>query len=216
MTDERFTFVEQQRETKSAARGAKHRVCGSKSRRCTLPHEHLTPAQLKRRNGIMITCDMSAPHTWAELKQWPEDLRREYMTRLIDTYCPTYAQLAAMLGCSDGSVYNHLVTLRIPRENRHQTRAQKAAWLSFTSSDAPESPVSNVCSDEAQIPDKPESPADAATEPHTESCFPFDRLSLTLTGRPALVLERLWRLFSDVGDELELTVTAARKGVSEC
>ena len=147
MTDERFTFVEQQRERKSAARGAKHRVRGSKSRRCTLPHEHLTPAQMKRRNGIVSTYDMNTPRAWTELKQWPEDLRREYMTRLLDVYCPTYEQLAGMLGCSPSSVYNHLKALRIPRENRHQTRAQKDAWLSFASPDASESLVSDVCSD---------------------------------------------------------------------
>ena len=164
----------------------------------------------------MNTYDMNTPHTWTELKQWPEDVRREYMMRLLDAYCPTYAQLTAMLGCSDSSVYNHLKALRIPRENRHQTRAQKDAWLSFIASDAPESLVSNDISCSAPVPAERKVSAGEATEPHAAPRFPFDRISLTLTGKPAHSLERLWHLFSDVDDELELTVTAVRKEVIEC
>ena len=164
----------------------------------------------------MNTYDMNVPHTWAELRQWPEDVRREYITRLIDRYCPTYAQLAGILGCSESSVYSHLKSLHIPRENRRQTRAQEEVWQSFASSNVPESSVNSVRSDGAFVLPENESPADAAAEPHTAFRFPFDRISLTLTGKPAHSLERLWQLFSDVDDELELTVTAVRKEVIEC
>lgn len=213
MTDERFTFVEQQRETKSAARGARHRVCGSKSKRCTLPHEYLTPAQMKRRNGIVNTYNMNAPHTKAELSGWSQDLRREYFTGLMQRYCPTDAQLADMLGCSKSTVYNLLTACSVSRENRRQTRVQETAWFTFVTPDAPECPQSDVASQTITAPDEHEAPADAATEPQELSCFPFDRLSITLTGKPAHSLERLWQLFSDVDDELELTITAVRKGV---
>ena len=207
MTDERYTFVEQQRERKSAARGARHRVCGSKSKRCTLPHESLTPAQLKRRNGIVNTYNMNAPHTWAELCQWPEDIRRDYLQRLTDACCPTHAQLAEMLGCSPSSVYNHLKSLRIPRENRRQNRDQKDAWSRFISSDAPESPVSDDLSSNASTPDERESPARSVAEPHAE----FHRLSITLTGKPAHVFDSVYRLLGDA--DYEITVTAVRKEV---
>lgn len=213
MTDERFTFVDQQRERKSAARGARHRVCGSKSKRCTLPHEYLTPAQMKRRNGIVNTYSMNAPHTKAELSGWSQDLRREYFTGLMQRYCPTNAQLADMLGCSERTVYNILTACSVSRENHRQTRAQEAAWFTFVAPDAPERAQSDVTPEAIHVPDEHEIPADAATEPQEESGFPFDRLSITLTGKPAYSLERLWQLFSDVDDELELTVTAVRKGM---
>ena len=164
----------------------------------------------------MSTYNMDTPHTWAELIQWPEDVRREYVAQLTERYCPTYEQLAGMLGCSSSSVYNHLKALRIPRENRRQTRAQEMAWLSFISPDTPELPVSSACSCSIPVPAERKVPADAATESHAAPRFPFDRISLTLTGKPAHSLERLWQLFSDVDDELELTVTAVRKEVSEC
>ena len=164
----------------------------------------------------MNTYNMGAPHTWAELKQWPEDVRHEYVDRLTKRYCPTYEQLAGMLGCSNSSVYNHLKALRIPRENRKQTLVQKEAWFGFISSDTPEPPASSVCSGSAPVPVEHEVSAGEATEPHAAPRFPFDRISLTLTGKPARSLERLWQLFSDVDDELELTVTAVRKEVIEC
>lgn len=144
MTDERFTFVEQQRETKSAARGARHRVCGAKSKRCTLPHEYLTPAQMKRRNGIVNTYNMNAPHTKAELSGWSQDLRHEYFTGLMQRYCPTDTQLADMLGCSKSTVYNLLTACSVSRENHRQTREQRAAWFTFVTPDAPECAQSDV------------------------------------------------------------------------
>ena len=85
--------------------------------------------------------------------------------------------------------------------------------FTFVTPDAPERAQSDVTPEAIHASDEHEVPADAATEPQTGSCFPFDRISITLTGKPAHSLERLWQLFSDVDDELELTITAVRKGV---
>lgn len=161
----------------------------------------------------MNTYNMNAPHTKAELSGWSQDLRREYFTGLMQRYCPTDTQLADMLGCSKSTVYNLLTACSVSRENRRQTREQRAAWFTFVTPDAPECPQSDVPDCAIPAPDEHESPADAATEPQEPSRFPFDRLSITLTGKPAHSLERLWQLFSDVDDELELTITAVRKGV---
>ena len=161
----------------------------------------------------MSTYTMNTPHTKAELSGWSQDLRREYFTGLMQRYCPTDTQLAEMLGCSKSTVYNLLTACSVSRGNHRQTHAQRDAWLRFLSSDAPECAQSDVPAEAIPAPDEHEVPADAATEPQTGSCFPFDRLSITITGKPAHSLERLWQLFSDVDDELELTITASRKGV---
>lgn len=175
MTDERFTFVEQQRETKSAARGARHRVCGSKSKRCTLPHEYLTHAQMKRRNGIVNTYNMNAPHTKAELSGWSQDLRREYFTGLMQRYCPTDTQLADMLGCSKSTVYNLLTACSVSRENHRQTREQRAAWFTFVTPDAPECAQSDVVSE--AIPAHRTNTKSPPTQPQARSQDPASRLT---------------------------------------
>lgn len=161
----------------------------------------------------MITCIMNKPHTKAELTQWSEDTQRSYLQSLRDAYGPTYPQLAGMLGCSQSTVYNIFRRLNIPCNNRHQTDVQRGLWNSFIAGEAPERAVSNVTSDEVCVPVETESHAYEATEPHTESGFPFDSISLTLTGKPAVVLERIWQLFGDIDHEMVLTLTAARKGV---
>ena len=156
---------------------------------------------------------MNKPHTGAELMQWSEDTQRSYLQSLRDTYSSTYPQLAGMLGCSQSTVYNVYRRLNIPCDNRHQTDVQCRLWNAFIAGEATECAVSDVVSDKVCVPVGHESPADAATEPHTESGFPFDSISLTLTGKPAVVLERIWQLFSDIDHEMVLTLTAARKGV---
>ena len=161
----------------------------------------------------MSTYTLNAPHTKAELSNWSQDLRREYLTGLMQRYCPTDSQLADMLGCSKSTVYNILTAYSVSRGNHRQTHAQRDAWLRFLSPDAPERDESDVSPEAIPAPEEHEVPADAATEPQAGSRFPFDRLSITLTGKPAHSLERLWQLFSDVDDELELTITAVRKGV---
>ena len=161
----------------------------------------------------MSTYTLNAPRTKAELSNWSQDLRREYLTGLMQRYCPTDSQLADMLGCSKGTARNILTASCVSRGNHRQTRSQRDAWLRFLSPDAPECAQSDVSPEAIHVPDEHEIPSDAATEPQTESGFPFDRLSITLTGKPARSLERLWQLFSEVDDELELTITAVRKGV---
>ena len=161
----------------------------------------------------MSTYTLNAPHTKAELSHWSQDLRREYLTRLKQNNNPNDSQLADMLGCSKGTARNILAVSCVSRGNHRQTQAQRDAWLSFLSPDAPECAQSDVSPEAIPAPEEHEVPADAATEPQAGSRFPFDRLSITLTGKPAHSLERLWQLFSDVDDELELTITAVRKGV---
>ena len=98
MTDEKFTLAQTNRERKSTANGARHRVSGSRSHRVTLPSDNLTPAQIKKLSGPVITYNMDQPHTMHELMSWPKDLQRQYMQKLIDRYHPTNKALAEMLG----------------------------------------------------------------------------------------------------------------------
>lgn len=56
-------FEKEVREKKSIASGARHRVNGSKSKRCTLPSDYLTPAQRKKLNGEVYTVNLNKPIT---------------------------------------------------------------------------------------------------------------------------------------------------------
>lgn len=66
--------------------GAKHMKRGSKSRRCSLPSDNLTAAQLKARNGEVKTYDLDSPMTWAEFKQMPLDIQQTYITGIQNRF----------------------------------------------------------------------------------------------------------------------------------
>lgn len=67
---------------KRIARGAQHMRHGSRSRRCSLPSDHLTAAQLKRRNGPVRTYNLEKPMSWEAFKQMPLDLQQTYIASL--------------------------------------------------------------------------------------------------------------------------------------
>ena len=81
---------------KRIAAGARHMKRGSRSKRCSLPSDHLTPAQLKRRNGPVSTYKLDAPMRWDDFKSMPVDLQKKYLTNLVETYGATNEMLGDM------------------------------------------------------------------------------------------------------------------------
>lgn len=89
---------------KRIASSARHRVCGSKSKFCGLPSDHMTHAQWKKQNGEVKTMNMNRPMTWPDFKAMPNDLQNEYVQKCVETF-----------GCSlhdFGSLFNvHPMTI---------------------------------------------------------------------------------------------------------
>lgn len=122
------------REKKRIAAGARHRKQGSRSRRCTLPHELLTPAQLRRKNGAVRVFQLSRPMDAAAWEAMPEDLQRRYIERLRQRYNVGAVRLAAMLGLPREALRLRLEQLglwdgRVRRMRAEQVEAWER-WLS--------------------------------------------------------------------------------------
>ena len=81
---------------KRTASGARHMKRGSRSKRCSLPSDNLTPAQLKRRNGPVSTYKLDEPMKWDDFKAMPVDLQKKYLTNLVETYGATNEMLSDM------------------------------------------------------------------------------------------------------------------------
>ena len=81
---------------KRTAAGARHMKRGSRSKRCSLPSDNLTPAQLKRRNGPVSTYKLDEPMRWDDFKAMPVDLQKKYLTNLVETYGATNEMLGDM------------------------------------------------------------------------------------------------------------------------
>ena len=73
------TFKDSVRERKSLVASARHRVCGSKSKRCSLPSDNLTPAQRNKLNGEVRVYTINKPMTWEQFTAMPKDLRQAHL-----------------------------------------------------------------------------------------------------------------------------------------
>lgn len=121
---------------KRIAAGARHMKRGSRSKRCSLPSDHLTPAQLKRRNGPVSTYKLDAPMRWDDFKEMPVDLQKQYLTNLVETYGATNEMLGDMFYVHPTHVGTVKKALGVVSHNPHRLIGEKKAirdqmWAAF-------------------------------------------------------------------------------------
>ena len=116
-------------EKKRIASGARHMKRGSKSKKCYLPSDMLTPAQIKKKNGKVIKMDMTKPTSFNDFKTWPEDIQKEYLMRYVNEFGCTITDLAALLNVYHSTLRKHMADIgfdkkiftpgkRMSKENR--------------------------------------------------------------------------------------------------
>ena len=121
---------------KRIAAGARHMKRGSRSKRCSLPSDHLTPAQLKRRNGPVSTYKLDAPMRWDDFKAMPVDLQKKYLTNLVEAYGATNEMLGDMFYVHPTHVGTVKKALGVVSHNPHRLIGEKKAirdqmWAAF-------------------------------------------------------------------------------------
>lgn len=89
MTDEKYVFIETEKERKRNGRGAFNKKNGSKSKKCTLPYEYLTNKQKKELNGEVMNYKMKNL-TWAEFMSYPHDIQNS----ILDNFACKKARLS--------------------------------------------------------------------------------------------------------------------------
>ena len=121
---------------KRTAAGARHMKRGSRSKRCSLPSDNLTPAQLKRRNGPVSTYKLDAPMRWDDFKAMPVDLQKKYLTNLVEAYGATNEMLGDMFYVHPTHVGTVKKALGVVSHNPHRLIGEKKAirdqmWAAF-------------------------------------------------------------------------------------
>lgn len=98
-----------------------------------LPHDKLTPAQLKQKNGPVETHNLHGPMKWDELLAVPHDLRKEYLERLRDEYKATQIMLAGMLGVSVSTFRRRCNEwgIKFPKTGGHLSEPDRMRWARF-------------------------------------------------------------------------------------
>ena len=134
----RSIFAEEVSQRASIARNAKHRICGSKSKKCRMPTDGMTRRQWERMNGSVYTYRLTKPMTWAEFKAYPKDLQKQYLCGLVETYGANLTTLSAMFGASPATIRSFI------DENNYglsfgvghkMTYKQRELWQKFLSGD---------------------------------------------------------------------------------
>ena len=121
---------------KRIARGASARKCGSKSRRCMLPHDGLSPTQLAALNGPVKSYKLGRPMDWATFNMMPEDMRRAYLRNLMVRFNPTQRELGLMFDISHTVVGSVLKQFGLSRGKDHRmTQGDREAWEQFLAGD---------------------------------------------------------------------------------
>lgn len=90
---------------KSIAHSAARRKGGSKSRKCPLSTDYMTPKQWGERCGTIMQYQLGKPMLWAEFTKLPRDLKEEYMNNLIEKYSANARSMADMFGVSVATVF---------------------------------------------------------------------------------------------------------------
>lgn len=185
---------------KNIARSAYARKTGARPRKVTMPSDYLTTTQTKELNGKMAAYNLSKPMTFAEFKAMPQDLQREYIAKLRNTYHASAMQIGKMLGCADETAR------RIIRELNFNTSLhmvmnpeQKQRWLAWQDitpdSDEP------MPDPEEQPNTEPENKAEpvAPIAPIAPTCSAMQGGKLRLTGTAEEILDSLRTVFAAMG-----------------
>lgn len=119
---------------KRIARGAAHMK--RKRKGCSLPSDNLTAAQKRRLNGPVSTYKLDEPMTWESFKAMPEDLQKQYIIKLQESYQATDVMIGKMFGTSGWSVGDYRKKLGIGTVSRcglsyDDLKIRNAKWDTF-------------------------------------------------------------------------------------
>lgn len=94
---------------KRIANNARRMKRGSKSKKCALPSDRMTPAEWKRRNGEVNTYTLNRPMSWDDFKNMPLDLQQSYID-IVQSRFGTSVNIIGkeLFGLGNGSLWGHL------------------------------------------------------------------------------------------------------------
>lgn len=150
------------KQKKAIARGAFSKKNGSKSKYCSLPSDHMTEAQWKKRNGEVMSYNLKQPLNWVQFTTMPVEIQEEYLRRLSDKYHVTIRCLADLFGMSWDTVRRYLKAnhpwLKFKRGNA-MSNEDKAGFAEFLCGSDPFVPASAPAEKEPEPVIEPDTPA---------------------------------------------------------
>ena len=133
---------------KKLCASARKQKNGCKSRKCSLPSDHLTAAQMRAKNGPITTCNLNEPMRWEDFKALPADLQAEYVRGLNSRFGVGFNAISKdLFGMSDAALRTHLNNHGIKvgvRGKNKLSRSEYAVWSDWLTG----TPASTKCEEE--------------------------------------------------------------------
>lgn len=129
MHDFDFDVIEKNR----VAASARKRKNGSKSRKCSLPHDNMTEAQWKKMNGDVKSWNLDEPMSYEHFKEMAPGMKKEYIQRLHSRFNAGVNTVGVdLFGLSKTTLAVHLLKTHGIRmgfsKGTKMTADERAAW----------------------------------------------------------------------------------------
>lgn len=165
MNDFDFDVMQKKRIANNAARMKR----GSKSKKCSLPSDHLTPAQWKRRNGPVSTYSLNQPMDWETFKSLPTDIQQSYIDILQSRFNVPTATISKELFGKTGPAMKALIEKNglkyIQMKGKNMSSEERAAWEHWLNPEKCEPAHEKVMEKCEMLPDEPEIPVEMPEKP---------------------------------------------------
>ena len=187
-------FKQDSREKKTIGHSAAKRV--GKRKRVTFPSDYLSAKELKRMNGDVKNYRLDQPISWREFKAMPDDLRKQYLSRLKERYSATNSAIGKMMGVTESTICMEGKRLGVPSHGKG-TRTAPEFW-NFVHYGTPIPPIAEAKdiapdADLETAPNKDDIPARTAKANN----FGWKQGLITTKGKAAEIAEALFQLLSD-------------------
>lgn len=189
---------------KRIANNAAHMKRGSKSKKCSLPSDHMTPAEWKRRNGPVSTYSLNKPMDWETFKSLPVDIQQSYIDILQSRFNVTTSTIGKdMFDKTPATLKAHMEKYGlkyIQMKGRNMTAEEREAWKHWLNPEKCEESHENVMEKCEMLPDELFDPKPVAEEEPTveEVMDGFKEWSESLPTIKPLSLDELTAVFTGV------------------
>lgn len=137
MTDEEYIYRRDIAEKKRTARGSSAKK-GQGGRIVRLPSDNMTRKERNALSGECKSYELGKPVKWEQFKVWPDDIKKEYITRLREQHGATTGELCEMFSISKPTMWKTLSNIGLEFDRRMPNAESKKLWTAFLNGEAVE------------------------------------------------------------------------------
>ena len=198
-------FFDDLRDRKAEASGARHKVSGAKSKKCTLPSDNLTATEKRKLNGPVVTYAVNQPMSWERFKTLPHDVQQAHLDFLFNRFgvgACTIGHVVFGLSKPTAPAYFAKKHLHVPNCRGSAPQANVAAMEAWVRGEPEEAAEESTPEELTHEELTHEEAAPAAT--HTGAVL--KRMALTLEGTSAQIAETLYEYLNGRRAAVEVTI----------